>query len=414
MITDVPAAPATLGSAPLASLLSPDVGVVHRVDSGVTQWDHPRLAPAFAQLCDTRPVLDIAQQARPGGLAHDLAGARVSAAGEAVERYSAAHVPYSRLRVAVRAELEGPVAEPDWLDRSAARPPSHWVAGHLLRDDRPATPAWVAASRAFLADVDHDLAAMHPTSTGLACHPDPWAALAAGLLEVVERDAFMLTWLLQRAVVPLAGRFAWRTPHGGVVDFDRAIETYRLFLLPSPTGIPVVLGVAFGRRGQPAVAVGAGAHPDLGRACRRALVETQQTFQWAAHMLARGDEPPAEPDDCADFDDHVAYYLRPERLTAFEFLFESPLPTRDVDLDSPAATVTGEPLAREITSRVVGAGFDPYAVDVTSPDVRTAGLWVVRAVIDGMYPLLVGTTVRPDLPRLPIDRPVNPDPHPFP
>lgn len=404
-----------LGEAALASLLSEDVGIVHRIDDGVTQWDHPRLAPVFAQLCETQPVLGVSHAARAGGMALDLPTARLSALGESVERYSAAHVPHSRLRLASRDQLgDTPVAEPDWLDRSAVHPATHWVSGQLLRSTGPSRSAWVAASRAFLADVDHDAAAMHPTSTGLACHGDPWQALNAGLLEVIERDAVMLTWLERNPAAPISSALRWRTPQGTHVRFDRAVESYRLFHLPSPSGVPVVLGVALGALGQPAAAVGAGAHLDLVQACRRALVETYQTFHWARHLTAAGLEPPRSPAECLDFDDHVAYYLRPDRLHSFDFLLESAAAPVTVDLDAVADPMVPESAARAVVAGLEPAGFDAYAVDVTSPDVRQAGLWVVRSIVPGMYPLIIGTETRPDLARLPANRPTNPEPHPFP
>ena len=39
----------------------------------------------------------------------------------------------------------------------------------------------------------------YSTSNGLAAGPDRESALAAALLELVERDAFMLTWNTRRS-----------------------------------------------------------------------------------------------------------------------------------------------------------------------------------------------------------------------
>jgi len=197
------------------------------------------------------------------------------------------------------------------------------------------------------------------------------------------------------------------------VRFDRAVERYEVYLLDSPVGVPVAFAVAYGAERQPAAAVGAAAHLDVASACRRALVEAAQTFGLALHLLARGTTPAKTPAEVRDLDDHVAYYLPAERVGAFDFLRSSTEPPVDVDLD---ATADDEPERdiRTIVARAGQGGMPSYAVDVTAPDVRVAGLWAVRAVIPGLYPLIVGGGPPAPHPRLDPAAAVNPDPHPFP
>jgi ribosomal protein S12 methylthiotransferase accessory factor YcaO len=115
----------------------------------------------------------------------------------------------------------------------------------------------------------------------------PVAGVRSGLLEVIERDAVMVSWLTLARPRPLQTSLRWRSDNGIDIRFDLAVEDYRLYLLHSPAGIPVVFAVAHGGRNQPPVAVGAAAHLDLVLACRKALIEAQQTFSWARHMLAQ-------------------------------------------------------------------------------------------------------------------------------
>jgi ribosomal protein S12 methylthiotransferase accessory factor len=408
VITDSPA-PA------LGDLVSADVGIVHRLDAGMAGYDHPRLATAFASVCETAPIFGSDFDARAGGMAAGPAAARLAALGEAVERYSASHVPVSRLRRARVDELGGaPAAEPEWLDRRAAEHRVRWVPAHRLRATEPGEAAWAAASRVYLSGPDDPAPVAVPTSTGLACHVDPWQALYAGLLEVIERDAVMTSWLLQSPVTPLQSRLQWTAEGGGRIHFDRAVEEYRLVLLPSPVDVPVVLGLGFGADGQPAVAVGAAADLDLVRASRRALIEAHQTFLWATHMVASGDPPPSDPAAIDDLDEHVAYYLDRGRLSAFDFLRRPAAAPVPVDLDDLRPSGDSEQRCRELIGSIADAGLDCFAVDVTSPDVREAGLWVVRAIIPALYPLLVGTTHAPEHPRVPRDLVPDRDPHPFP
>jgi ribosomal protein S12 methylthiotransferase accessory factor len=410
--------PAAVARQRLATLVSPDVGVIHRVDDGVTQYDHPRLAPAYAQMCETGALFGVRTTAHAGGMADDPEQAWLAAAGEAIERYCATAVPGSRLRRAAPAELTGPVVPPLWLAGHGAHGrPISWVPGWQLRGAGPAEPAWLAASRVYLAHQDDAGQVAMPTSTGLACHADPWRALYAALLEVIERDAVMISWLARTGARPLRASLRWTAPRGNAVRFDRAPEQYRLYLLDSPTGAPVVFAVARGAQGQPGAAVGAAAHPSLPHACRKALVEAHQTMQWATHMLAEGRTPAPSADQVHDLDAHVAYYLDPARVDAFAFLDgdgAAPEPAEYVELAQLPVLPDPESACRRLVADVIAAGLDCYAADVTAPEVRAAGLWVIRAVVPGLYPLLVGTGPRPDHPRLPADASVNPDPHPFP
>ena len=411
MITDVDPCSS---EARLEALVSPDVGVIHRVDAGVTQYDHPRLAPTFAQACDTGPLFGATHSSRAGGMADDPRLSRLAALGEAVERYSAGSVPTSQLRRARARELAGqPLVEPDWLPGQNDNGPLRWARGSLLRAVGPAEPAWVAASRVYLDDTDEAGRVAIPTSTGLACHSDPWRALQSALLEVIERDAVMITWLTRGNVTPLESGLQWIGHRGNAVRFDRAVERYQLYLLDSPTRLPVVFAVAFGAAGQPGAAVGAAAHLDLASACRKALVEAHQTMHWAAHMMTDGRVRGGDA-ELHDLDDHVAHYLDHRRARAFDFLRRPAGEAWSVSIDELPPAIDPEAGCRRLIARAATAGLDCFAVDVTAPEVRSAGLWVVRAVIPGLYPLVVGTRSRPDHPRLRADVPVNPDPHPFP
>ena len=401
-----------------ADLVSPHVGIVHRIDDGLVRYDHPRLASVYAQVCDTRPIFEVAQDARAGGLAPQRGAAVRAALGESIERYSACHVPRSRLRLAPAADLCGrDIVPPHWRDPAVAQQAVSWVSGTRLASAGAGERAWVAASRVYLAEVDDLTAVVTPTSTGLAAHTDPWRALRSGLLEVIERDAVMTTWLTRAQARPVSCTPRWRTSAGHEVRFDRAVESYALYLLDSPLGVPVAFAVAYGAPRQPAAAVGAAAHLDLATACRRALIEAAQTFGLALQLLARGRTPAPTPAEALDLDDHVAYYLAPERLEAFDFLRNSPAPPVHVDLAAGVdADLEDDPErdVRAVIARAEQCGLPCYAVDVTAPDVRAAGLWVIRAVVPGLYPLVVGGGSPPQHPRLPPHAAVNPDPHPFP
>jgi ribosomal protein S12 methylthiotransferase accessory factor len=254
--------------------------------------------------------------------------------------------------------------------------------------------------------------APHTTSTGLAAGSDAWSALRGGLLECIERDAFMTTWLGRRP--PLA-RYRWDWSvlcPARDAQHNRSPQSYELYRLSAALDdVVVVLGVARGAPGQPAVAVGAAASCDAVTACRKALREAQQTFAWASLLQASGHRV-VDPRDIDDLDDHVAYYLDDGRDEAFEFLEAVDVP--EVDLPEQSSQ-DAEHDVRQIVAGLRAQDLSAFAVDVTTPDLRQCGLWVVRALVPQLYPLVIehGLVLRGH-PRIAGVAEPNPDPHPFP
>jgi ribosomal protein S12 methylthiotransferase accessory factor YcaO len=139
-------------------------------------------ATIATQAADTLPVLGIRQGGSCGGMASELPDAQHAAVGEAIERYSACHAPPSRLRRATIPQLDGrlPVVPPDWgsgVPPDAHSRPLHWLRGSRLGTGPGDTsPAWLPAHRVFLDGTDLEDGVATGTSTGLACHVDPWRA----------------------------------------------------------------------------------------------------------------------------------------------------------------------------------------------------------------------------------------------
>jgi ribosomal protein S12 methylthiotransferase accessory factor len=231
-----------------------------------------------------------------GGGGTSQAAARAAAIGETVERYSASYVDARRLRLGAARQLDLPTVAPErfewfaeWQTAQAGFPfapftaatPVRWVEGFSLADG---APAWVPAQLVFLTP---EVAAgeervIHATSNGLACGPSPEEAVVSGLLELVERDAFMLTWYGQLSLPridisadPALGRevarlFGAAGLHHDVVDLSGFCD------------VPAALAVVRNDLTDSAVlAVGAGAATTMRVAVRKALVEAYQTRTWA-------------------------------------------------------------------------------------------------------------------------------------
>jgi len=430
----------------LTTLVSPLTGVVRSVEELLNRPGDPRLARFSAESADGEQLL-APTKGRIGGGAHVSRKLALAAAiGESVERYSASHVPDGELVLATAADLDGEAVDPARFALFAdeqysdddfgfgpftATTPVQWVAGISLPD----------GARAFLpVQLVHlnwreelpagETRIGYSSSNGTACAPSFEEAVLGALLELVERDAFMLAWYA-RLSLP---RLDW-SASDELVELDRrhfapTRMTYEAIDLSRFLDVPTVLGIARARGGGETVTFGIGASsaPSVETAWRKALTEALCMPELQQRFVREG--PKSFLDDFSDIfsvDDHVAFYVDPAHAGYFAFLDASAsvVPIGDVaPLEGANVTAHIEAILRRLDDR----GYSAYAVDMTTPDVREAGLHVVKAVVPELCALdfpyrwrfLGGKRMRRtafELGLLPAPLEtgdLNPYPHPFP
>ena len=425
----------------LRSLVSPYTGVARVAGELMHGPDDARVVTVSCLLADGEPTVGHRVVDHAGSSATDADAALAAALGEAAERYAAAFVPESRL-VRDSASRLGPAAvRPERFalchERQYAQPgfplvplrsdtELAWVDGISLPGG---DPVLLPGQLVFLEAPAGDPRVAVPTSNGLACARTFDAAVLAGLLEVVERDAFMLVWS-NRLSLPLLD---WRGDAGLVALDDRYFAAaglgYAAVDCSCFLDVPVALGVVHGPPDEHgALGVGAGAAPTVGEAWWKALSEAFAVRRWARdsgfeHAL----DGPVSEWEIQSFEQHVLWWADPERASRAAFLDASRerRPVAAVDrLEGDDAWSRVEAICRRLELR----GLYAYAVDVTAPDIREAGLWVARAVVPELCGLDVVHGIRylggrrlydaPVAAGL-LDRPLdlselNPDPHPFP
>ncbi len=319
-----------------------------------------------------------------------------SAIGEALERYCAMLPPSpERLIVAPQAALGqsaiGPAAfglyhPAQYADGSVPFVPVndatalHWVEGRALSDDRPVL---VPASLVHLLPLD---ACCLQTSNGLAAGRTWHEAALRALCEVIERDAFLFTWLTMRAAPLLdlmeAGAAVARVARHYA---ERGVALTAHDLTTIPTGLPVVMARAHDMHGRPPIdLVGLGCDPDPRRAVERAVLEVVQgrRARWDA-LAALG-----VPEAVRTPSDHALWYALADRSAAFAFLGTrpGPLPAR-VGCDGQDAAA----LIAAAVGTLARMGYEAIIADITTPDIHAVGLTVVRALVTGLLPMHFGS-----------------------
>jgi ribosomal protein S12 methylthiotransferase accessory factor len=343
-----------------------------------------------------------------------------SAIGEALERYCATLPPSTgTFQIAPRAALDQPAIGPEAFGlyhptqyASGSVPyapvttdtPLHWVTGQSLTHNRAVL---IPASLVYLLPLD---GFCQQTSNGLAAGRTLADASLRALCEVIERDAFLFNWLTHRAA-PLLNLDAAGDVVAGIAHWYAARGvTLTAHDLTTSMGVPAVLARAHDERGRPPIdLIGLGCDPNPCRAVERAVLEVVQGRHARWDELAKAGAP-ATIDTHAD---HALWYALHDRSDAFTFLgaHSAPLPARIGNADDSA-----EALLAAIVAMLAQAGHDVVIAEITTPDVRSVGMTVVRALLTGLLPMHFGVGQErlgsPRLADLPIST-LNRTPHPL-
>ncbi|WP_049574206.1 TOMM precursor leader peptide-binding protein [Streptomyces sp. SBT349] len=303
-----------------------------------------------------------------------------------------------------------------------------WIRGYSLRDARPVlVPARLVH---YSAGVSADNFVFE-CSNGCATGGSLGEAVLFGLLELIERDAFLLAWYGRRPLTRLDPASVGDPGVRGMLD-RAALLGYdvRAFDTRGDLPVPVVTGLAVRRDGGPGLlSFGAAAGFDPGRAMADALSEV---LTYIPHLPFQVAERRAELDLMAEdfglvrkLQDHAQLYGLP-RMARYAETFltaDEPRPVQEVFAGWERVRPRTLDLLDDlgfVTEELALAGHDTIAVDQTTPEQRAVGLHTVATLVPGLLPLDFGWNRQRAL-RMPRLRrvtgpgvPFNPAPHPFP
>lgn len=400
-------------------LIDPRLGLIRRIER---QPLHPNLPAglhaARASIADSRLYSPWAADSGSAGFAwwnEDAAFA--AAAGEAVERTCGNLIPkglrrasWNELAAAGEAAVD-PESLALFSDAQHARKGFPfvrftrdlavlWAEGRDLETGGrvlvPASLTWVTF---FTGEPTRGEPRTNFTNyAGIAAGSSREAAELAALEEVLERDAVTVSWI---AGTPLPQLVPPRGLAPLLAGARGTLET-RLFLFPNPFGAPAV-GALMLDRETGLLGMGTACRADPLRAALKAVAEAAQIQEicralddpedparrratevpgaalkpWRADRAYRKDYRP-DFRDVRDLLCQLQLYLDPEmRAPLEERLAGGPeIPLAEV----PPLTGGKE----EIVRRLGAHGCRPVAVDLTTPDVASAGLSVTRVIASGL------------------------------
>jgi ribosomal protein S12 methylthiotransferase accessory factor len=429
----------------LDDLIDESVGIVSRVWEVARPAGSPDFFHYAALAANTAAFGHLENFANTGGAATRPEIAIAKAVGEAVERYCSAIFDPERLPLTSVDDAAFPCIPPEafalhsqaqygtpgfpWAPFTRATP-IRWTPTLEAGAERivyaPAAFTWIPYRYDQTAG---ETPIGQSISTGQAGH-ETWAGSAlGGLCEVIERDAFTLMWQRRLSLPHIRVETLSASNQDLVQRFETTGDRVSLINLTTDLGVAAVLSVLRSdANGRPAHVFAAAASGDPEAAVRKSLEELAHTRRYSEQIL-RWIDCPAAHDDFAAVEsqvEHLRFAADPSSREPFAFVFAA---ADRVAFDAlpnlSRAAVEDEWEA--VAAAVRRAGHAVYVADLTSPDVRSLGLWATRTLAPGLHPLAMGHRLRAlggrRLHEAPeryagqnagLDRSLNPYPHPFP
>lgn len=206
------------------------------------------------------------------------------------------------------------------------------------------------------------------SSSGVASHFDKKVAIETALYELIERDAFSVTWYSKRCVYSIPYELL---PSGLISRISSWKKLgYKVSLLDlTLDGPPVILVLIWSREKTPALCSGAACRPMFFDAVDRAFNEAEfMAMTWHRRKLRHD----MKMSDIKIPDDHGLFYVNPKNLVYAEWLLEAEE-------------------SKHIRNDFGGNldHFDPIVVDIT-PKEPVCGLTVVRVLSEKLMPINFG------------------------
>lgn len=310
----------------------------------------------------------------------------------------------------------------------------NWVWGYSFLQER----SILVPEQLAYYSLDNERGFVQETSNGCALGGSLEEAILYGILEVVERDSFLMTWYAKLPVPRLDLFSAKDLELRLMVARFQAVAGYdvHLFNTTMENGIPSIWAIAKNRKPKGVNLIcAAGAHLDPVRAVKSAMHELANT------MLILNENFEESQEECRQMyrdsslvqqmGDHSMLYSSPQAEERLQFLLDGhePLLSFDEAFKQKIKHTDLTDDLKDILQAFHSLNLDVIVVDQTSSETLRNGLYCVKVLIPGMLPMTFGhnltrLTGLERILRVPVElgyakhpltlEELNPHPHPFP
>ncbi len=370
----------------------------------------------------------------------------IKAVGESVERYCSSFIDENNLVRATQKELKGKSIDLEkWVlfsEKQYAQPnfkypkinsdtSLYWTQGFSISQDYP---IWIPASLVYMPYLYRkDEPIFHnQISTGLACGVNLASAIYRGILEVVERDAFMIVWHNRLNCPSLDTSNIEDSYVRSLLDvLDQAPVEYYIKVLTLDIEVTTLLVLVSNKNGcPPHTVIGMAVDLDPLKALGRALEEGILVYLGLTRYQRENpvyERDPEYKQVVTPAKHGIIHAMEPELLETVQFLKENRNIMTLKDLPN-YHNVDPVDACKLIVELLQKKDLETHVADLTTVDIDDVGFKVIRAIIPGMqpldldhaYPYLGGKRIyevpfKLGLTPKPLkENEVNRDPHPFP
>lgn len=381
--------------------ISSEVGILQHLVSSTRLNGDPRLMGCGILPSNTKYLNAETFAGQSSGCAFEWEDALLGTIGETVERYAPAfHNPAEAITTSYN-KLEKNAISPDQF--ALFHPEQHkvfqergfpvvpfteetevtWFPTHDLTDGEE---KWIPGQFLYMPFQKDPKYITMNTSTGLAAHTDYHKAILTGLLEVLERDSFVISW--SQKIAPPKIVISEDIQQYIDENFPTKYE-WHFFNMTYDLGVPSVFGLCFGEAefGK-FVAIGGASRMTFGEAVKKTIQEVGQAVPYFRYSLDERKDwnPDNDFSKLFDFDDHSLFYVKRQDLwgefdrwtkapETFEIDFNEPLPTDDIKT------------IRKIVKTLKKKGYNVLVKDLTTPDIRQLGFYSIKVYIPQLIQL---------------------------
>ncbi|MBP9668702.1 MAG: YcaO-like family protein [Candidatus Pacebacteria bacterium] len=217
-----------------------------------------------------------------------------------------------------------------------------------------------------------------PITTGLATAPTRLQSLLSGTLEVIERDAIMVTWLGGVSPVRIA-HDSLTADSPDLKTFLKTCEQYSLTVdfvqLFSDAPTYTIMAVVRDGRMMPPIAVGASAGQDSGACALKALLEALRARQ---NSRGQRTKQPAEQNS------RLLFWSQPDHATHAAFLTKGPITSLQ---KAPWHHESSRLHFKRLCSWARASAYDVLAANLSHGEANIPGWHIYQVVIPQLQPL---------------------------
>lgn len=392
----------------LPFLLDSRIGIISSISEHAIEVDSPSFFRYNGIAANTEAFGEYKNFAVGGGASTTREAALAKTIGECVERYSAAiytktdfplfsynNAPFScvhphEFELFSNEQYQNPEFTFDKFDLDSQ---VRWVPSRSLETRETLyVPASMVYVPYFFYENGDETPICQPISTGLSCHCSYEEAAIGGICEVIERDCFMITWQAGMSRSKIRPESLSDANKDLIRRFENVGYEVHLMDISNETRIPSILSVATHiETSYVPIVVAASVSLNPEEAVRKSLEELAHTERYAYQI--KTELPRLLPDK--NFDNilgqvhHVNYWMTENIQHNAAFLYASENFIDFQQLPSFEKFSPKEDLA-EISRLINQSGYKVLIVDITTQDINSLGMYVIRAIIPGYHPLFMG------------------------